>query len=100
VTPNTWQQFVIGKSFYRRSANINVHIYPLLEIISVFNKFVEEGNVNFMKYIVAALIAIEAMLAVSAAQAAPLTPFAVQTGQAVASSGAVEKVCSGGGCGW
>ena len=49
-----------------------------------------------MKYIVAAFIAIGAMLGV--AQAAPLSPASVQTEQAVA-TGAVEKVCWGGGCG-
>jgi hypothetical protein len=69
-------------------------------IISVFNKIVEERNVTFMKYIVAAFIAIGAMLAVSAAQAAPLSPSAVHTEQAVTSGGSVEKVCWGGGCGW
>ncbi len=53
-----------------------------------------------MKYIVAAFIAIGAMLAVSAAQAAPLSPSAVHTEQAVTSGGSVEKVCWGGGCGW
>ena len=38
-----------------------------------------------MKYIITAFIAIGALLAVSAAQAAPLSPSAVQTEQAVAS---------------
>ena len=51
-----------------------------------------------MRYMVAACIAIGALLSVSA-QAAPISPAAVQTEQAVASSGAVEKVCWGGGCG-
>ena len=52
-----------------------------------------------MKYIVAAFIAIGAMLAVSA-QAAPLSPASVQTEQAIATGGSVEKVCWGGGCGY
>ena len=52
-----------------------------------------------MKYIVAAFIAIGAMLSVSA-QAAPLSPASVQTEQAIATGGSVEKVCWGGGCGW
>jgi hypothetical protein len=51
-----------------------------------------------MKYIVAAFIAVGAMLSVSA-QAAPLSPASVQTEQAIATGGAVEKVCGGGGCG-
>ena len=51
-----------------------------------------------MKYIVAAFIAIGAMLSVSA-QAAPLSPASVQAEQAIATSGTVEKVCWGGGCG-
>jgi len=52
-----------------------------------------------MKYIVAAFIAIGAMVSISA-QAAPLSPASVQTEQAIATGGSVEKVCWGGGCGW
>ena len=52
-----------------------------------------------MKYIVAAFIAFGAMLGISA-QAAPLSPASVQTGQAIATDTSVEKVCWGGGCGW
>ena len=51
-----------------------------------------------MRYIVAAFIAMGAMLGVSA-QAAPLSPVSVQTEQAIATGGSVEKVCWGGGCG-
>jgi hypothetical protein len=55
--------------------------------------------VQVMKYLVAAFIAIGAMFGVSA-QAAPLSPASVQTEQAIATGGSVEKVCWGGGCGW
>ena len=52
-----------------------------------------------MKYIVAAFIAIGVLFS-AAAQAAPLSPASVQTEQAIATGGSVEKVCWGGGCGY
>ncbi len=51
-----------------------------------------------MKFIVAAFIAI-GMLFGASAQAAPASPLLMQAEQAVTSSGTVEKVCWGGGCG-